>query len=110
MENSMMTNLKEELTDSLSELIEFLSNYKEKNNVNNFIGILEEMQFILQSIGKPQIPAETMYQLQKMYKSMFFPRDGLSDFYVFDSDASYMKRKNEQFSLLIKRIDSLLKD
>ena len=41
---------------------------------------------------------------------MFFPRDGLSDFYVFDSDAAYMKRKNEQFSLLIKRIDSLLKD
>ena len=33
---------KEELTDSLSELIEFLSNYKDKNNVNNFIGILEQ--------------------------------------------------------------------
>ena len=106
----MMTNLKEELTDSLSELIEFLSNYKEKNNVNNFIGILEEMQFILQSIGTPQIPAETKIHLQKRYKSMFFPRDGLSDFYVFDSDAAYMKRKNEQFSLLIKRIDSLLED
>lgn len=104
-----MTNLKEELTDSLSELIEFLSNYKEKNNVNNFIGILEEMQFILQSIGN-QIPAETKIHLQKRYKSMFFPRDGLSDFYVFDSDAAYMKRKNEQFSLLIKRIDSLLED
>ena len=62
---------KEELTDSLSELIEFLSNYKEKNNVNNFIGILEEMQFILQSIGKPQIPAETMNQLQKCTKVCF---------------------------------------
>ena len=61
----MTTNLKEELTDSLSELIEFLSNYKEKNNVNNFIGILEEMQFILQSMGNPQIPAETKIQLQK---------------------------------------------
>lgn len=106
----MMTNLKEELTNSLSDLIVFLSDYKEKINVNNFIGILEEMQFILQSIGKPQIPAETMIHLQKRYKSMFFPRDGLSDFYVFDSDAAYMKRKNEQFSLLIKRIDSLLKD
>lgn len=106
----MMTNLKEELTDSLSELIEFLSNYKEKNNVNNFIGILEEMQFILQSIEKPQIPAETKIHLQKRYKSMFFPRDGLSDFYVFDLDAAYMKRKNEHCSLLIKRIDSLLKD
>ncbi len=101
---------KEELTDSLSELIEFLSNYKEKNNVNNFIGILEEMQFILQSIGKSQIPEETKIHLQKRYKSMFFPRDGLSDFYVFDLDAAYMKRKNEQFSLMLERIDSLLKD
>ena len=101
---------KEELIDSLSELIEFLSNYKEKNNVNNFIGILEDMQFILQNIGNSQIPAETKIHLQKRYKSMFFPRDGLSDFYVFDSDTAYMKRKNEQFSLLIKRIDSLLKD
>ena len=104
-----MTNLKEELTDSLSELIEFLSNYKEKNNVNNFIGILEEMQFILQSIGKPQIPAETMIHLQKRYKSMFLPRDGLSDFYVFDSDTAYMKMRNEQFSLMLGRIDNLLK-
>ena len=106
----MMTNLKEELTNSLSDLIVFLSSYKEKNNVNNFIGILEEMQFILQSIGKPQIPEEKMIHLQKRYKSMFFPRDGLSDFYIMDSDTAYMKRKNEQFSLLIKRIDSLLED
>ena len=106
----MMTNLKEELTNSLSDLIVFLSDYKEKINVNNFIGILEEMQFILQSIGKSQIPAEAMIHLQKRYKSMFFPRDGLSDFYVFDSDVAYMKMRNEQFSLLIKRIDSLLKD
>lgn len=106
----MITNLKEELTDSLSDLIVFLSDYKEKINVNNFIGILEEMQFILQSIGKTQIPAETMIHLQKRYKSMFFPRDGLSDFYVFDSDAAYMKMRNEQFSLMLERIDSLLKD
>lgn len=67
-----MTNLKEELTNSLSDLIVFLSDYKGKINVNNFIGILEEMQFILQSIGKPQIPAETMIHLQKRYKSMFY--------------------------------------
>lgn len=101
---------KEELTDSLTDLIEFLSNYKEKNNVNNFIAILEEMQFILQNIGNSQIPAETMIQLQKRYKSMFFPRDGLSDFYVLDSDAVYMKKRNEQFSLMLEKIDSLLKD
>ena len=61
-------------------------------------------------IENPELPNECIEKLRKMYKSMFFPRDGLSDFYVFDSDAAYMKRKNEQFSLLIKRIDSLLKD
>jgi hypothetical protein len=101
---------KEELTVSLTDLIEFLSEYKEQQNVRYFTDILENMISVLQNIGNSQIPAETMIHLQKRYKSMFFPRDGLSDFYVFDSDAAYMKRKNEQFSLLIKRIDSLLKD
>lgn len=101
---------KEELTVSLTDLIEFLSEYKEQQNVKYFTDILENMISVLQNIGNPQIPVETMIHLQKRYKSMFFPRDGLSDFYVFDSDAAYMKRKNEQFSLLIKRIDSLLED
>lgn len=101
---------KEELTVSLTDLIEFLSEYKEQQNVRYFTDILENMISVLQNIGNSQIPAETMIHLQKRYKSMFFPRDGLSDFYVFDSDAAYMKRNNEQFSLLIKRIDSLLKD
>jgi len=101
---------KEELTVSLTDLIEFLSEYKEQQNVRYFTDILENMISVLQNIGNSQIPAETMIHLQKRYKSMFFPRDGLSDFYVLDSDAAYMKRKNEQFSLLIKKIDSLLED
>ena len=105
-----MTNLKEELTVSLTDLIEFLSEYKEQQNVKYFTDILENMISVLQNIGNPQIPAETMIHLQKRYKSIFFPRDGLSDFYVFDSDAAYMKMRNEQFSLMLERIDSLLKD
>ncbi|WP_455238447.1 hypothetical protein [Streptococcus sp.] len=101
---------KEELSDSLTDLIEFLSEYKEQQNVKYFTEILENMIFVLQNIVNYQIPAETMIQLQKMYKSMFFPRDGLSDFYVLDSDAAYMKKRNEQFSLMLEKIDSLLKD
>ena len=101
---------KEELTVSLTDLIEFLSEYKEQQNVKYFTDILENMISVLQNIGNPQIPTETMIHLQKRYKSMFFPRDGLSDFYVFDSDAAYMKMRNEQFSLMLERIDSLLKD
>lgn len=109
LENGIMTNLKEELTDSLTALIEFLSEYKEQHNVKYFIEILENMISVLQNIGNSQILSETRIQLQKMYKSMFFPRDGLSDFYVLHSDAAYMKRRNDHLSLLIKRIDSLLK-
>ena len=105
-----MTNFKKELTDSLAESIEFLSEYKEQHNVKYFIETLKNMIAIIQNIENPELPNECIEKLRKMYKSMFFPRDGLSDFYVFDSDAAYMKRKNEQFSLLIKRIDSLLED
>lgn len=101
---------KEELTDSLTALIEFLSEYKEQHNVKYFIETLKNMIAIIQNIENPELPNECIEQLRKMYKSMFFPRDGLSDFYVFDSDAAYMKRRNTQFSFWIKRIDSLLED
>lgn len=101
---------KEELTDSLTELIEFLSDYKEQHNVKYFIETLKNMTTIIQNIENPELPNECIEQLRKMYKSMFFPRDGLSDFYVLDSDAAYMKMRNEQFSLMLERIDSLLKD
>ena len=71
LENGIMTNLKEELTDSLTALIEFLSEYKEQHNVKYFIEILENMISVLQNIGNSQILSETRIQLQKMYKSMF---------------------------------------
>lgn len=101
---------KEELTDSLTDLIEFLLEYKKYQNVRYFTNILENMISVLQNNGNSQIPAEKIIQLKKMYKSMFFPRDGLSDFYVLDSDATYMKKRNEQFSSMLEKIDSLLKD
>ena len=104
-----MTNLKKELTDSLTELIEFLSEYKEQHNVKCFIETLKNMIAIIETIENPELPIECIEQIRKMYKSMFFPRDGLSDFYVLHSDAAYMKRRNDHLSLLIKRIDSLLK-
>lgn len=104
-----MTNLKEELTDSLTALIEFLSEYKEQHNVKYFIETLKNMIAIIENIENPELPNECIEQLRKIYKSMFFPRDGLSDFYVLDSDAAYMKRRNDHLSLWIKRIDNLLK-
>ena len=102
-----MTNLKEELTDSLTELIEFLSEYKEQYNVKYFIETLKNMTAIIEN---PELPNECIEKLRKMYKSMFFPRDGLSSFYILDSDATYMTKCNTQFSSLLKRIDALLEE
>lgn len=105
-----MINLKEELTDLLTELIVFLSEHKQRHhNVKYFIETLKNMMATIQDIENPELPNECIEQLRKMYKSMFFPRDGLSDFYVLDSDAAYMKSRNDQFSLWINRIDNLLK-
>ena len=105
-----MTNLKEELTDSLTALIEFLSGYKEQHNVKYFIETLKNMIAIIQNIENPELPNECIEKLRKMYKSMFFPRDGLSDFYILDSDATYMTKCNTQFSSLLNRIDALLEE
>ena len=63
---------KEELTVSLTDLIEFLSEYKEQQNVKYFTDILENMISVLQNIGNPQIPEETMIHLQKGTKVCFF--------------------------------------
>ena len=105
-----MTNLKKELTDSLTELIEFLSEYKEQHNVKCFIETLKNMIAIIETIENPELPIECIEQIRKMYKSMFFPRDGLSDFYILDSDATYMTKCNTQFSSLLNRIDALLEE
>ena len=61
-------------------------------------------------IENPELPNECIEKLRKMYKSMFFPRDGLSDFYILDSDATYMTKCNTQFSSLLNRIDALLEE
>ena len=61
-------------------------------------------------IENPELPNECIEKLRKMYKSMFFPRDGLSGFYILDSDATYMKKCNTQFSSLLNRIDALLEE
>ena len=61
-------------------------------------------------IENPELPKECIEKLRKMYKSMFFPRDGLSDFYILDSDATYMTKCNTQFSSLLNRIDALLEE
>jgi len=105
-----MVNFKEDLMESLIDLLGVLSEHKQRHNVNYFIGTIKNMIAIIQNIENPELPNECIEKLRKMYKSMFFPRDGLSDFYILDSDATYMTKCNTQFSSLLNRIDALLEE
>ena len=105
-----MVNFKEELIELLIDLLGILSEHKQRHNVNYFIGTLKNMIAIIQNIENPELPNECIEKLRKMYKSLFFPRDDLSDFYILDSDATYMKKCNTQFSSLLNRIDALLEE
>ena len=106
----MMVNFKEELMELLIDLLGILSEHKRRHNVNYFIETLKNMIAIIQNIENPELPNECIEQLRKMYKSMFFPRDGLSDFYILDSDVTYMTKCNTQFSSFLTRIDDLLEE
>lgn len=49
-------------------------------------------------------------ETSKNVQKYVFPRDGLSGFYILDSDATYMTKCNTQFSSLLNRIDALLEE
>lgn len=55
------------------------------------------------------ISDDAIVRLARIYRSMFFPRDGLGDFYIIDSDREMMKEKNVYLSKLLKELDDLLK-
>lgn len=79
--------------------------YRSEENVSYFIRTLQEMSNELEKSEKKD---ETLKKLRTLYKSMFFPRGGLSDFYILNSDSARMKKYNEQYVFLVKEISDLL--
>lgn len=92
----------------IHELIVFLKEYMDQPNVKYFLKILSNMEMETAYYMDMEISKNEIVSLGYTYKSMFFPRDGLGDFYVFDSDKEIMKEKNKYFSDLIKELDGLL--
>ena len=78
-----MVNFKEDLMESLIDLLGVLSEHKQCHNVNYFIGTLKNMIAIIKNIENPELPNECIEKLRKC---------------------------NTQFSSLLNRIDALLEE
>lgn len=93
----------------IHELTEFLNGYKDYPNVKYFLNTLNEIEMVSLYYVNQEMPDDIFIDLKHHYKSMFFPRDGLGDFYVNDLDKNIMREKNEYLSKLIKELNTLLR-
>lgn len=90
------------------ELIVFLREYIDKPNVIYFLKVLRNLELTTLHYKNEEVSKDMIINLRRIYKSNFFPRDGLGDFYVFSTDREIMNEKNEYLSGLIKELDGLL--
>ena len=108
----MNTSEIKKLHELLKDLLEFLQKHRGQRNINYFTNTILELMDILKMICQNPDSHEYVDLLRRKYNSLFFPREGLSDFYVMDSDSHLMREYNIQLSDLLEEIHQteLLKD
>ena len=100
----MNTSEIKKLHELLKDLLEFLQKYRGQRNINYFTNTILELMDILKMICQNPDSHEYVDLLLRKYNSLFFPREGLSDFYVMDSDSHRMREYNTQLSDLLEEI------
>ena len=108
----MNTSEIKKLHELLKDLLEFLRKHRGGRNINYFTNTILDMMDILEYMCQNPDSDEYIGLLRRKYNSLFFPREGLSDFYVMDSDSHRMREYNAQLSDLLEEIHQtkLLKD
>ena len=100
----MNTSEIKKLHELLKDLLEFLQKHRGQQNINFFTDTILDMMDILEYMCQNSDSDEYVGLLRRKYKSMFFPREGLSSFYVMDSDSHRMREYNTQLSDLLEEI------
>ena len=108
----MNTSEIKKLHELLRDLLEFLKKHRGRQNIYYFTNTILDMMDILEYMCQNPHSDEYVGLLRRKYKSLFFPREGLSDFYVMDSDSHRMREYNTQLSDLLEEINQteLLED
>ena len=100
----MNTSEIKKLHELLKDLLEFLRKHRGGRNINYFTNTILDMMDILEYMCQNPDSDEYIGLLRRKYNSLFFPREGLSDFYVMDSDSHRMREYNAQLSDLLEEI------
>ena len=100
----MNTSEIKKLHELLKDLLEFLQKHRGQQNINFFTDTILDMMDILEYMCQNPDSHEYVDLLRRKYNSMFFPREGLSAFYVMDSDSYRMREYNTQLSDLLEEI------
>ena len=100
----MNTSEIRKLHELLKDLLEFLQKHRGQRNINYFTNTILELMDILKMICQNPDSHEYVDLLRRKYNSLFFPREGFSDFYVMDSDSHRMRKYNTQLSDLLEEI------
>ena len=100
----MNTSEIKKLHELLKDLLEFLQKHRGQQNINFFTDTILDMMDILEYMCQNPDSHEYVDLLRRKYNSMFFPREGLSAFYVMDSDSHRMREYNTQLSDLLEEI------
>ena len=100
----MNTSEIKKLHELLKDLLEFLQKHRGQRNINYFTNTILELMDILKMICQNPDSHEYVDLLRRKYNSLFFPREGFSDFYVMDSDSHRMREYNTQLSDLLEEI------
>ena len=100
----MNTSEIKKLHELLKDLLEFLQKHRGQRNINFFTDTILDMMDILEYMCQNPDSHEYVDLLRRKYNSMFFPREGLSSFYVMDSDSHRMREYNTQLSDLLEEI------
>lgn len=100
----MNTSEIKKLHELLKDLLEFLQKHRGQQNINFFTDTILDMMDILEYMCQNPDSHEYVDLLRRKYYSMFFPREGLSAFYVMDSDSYRMREYNTQLSDLLEEI------
>ena len=108
----MNTSEIKKLHELLKDLLGFLRKHRGRRNINFFTNTILDMMDILEYMCQNPDSDEYIGLLRRKYNSLFFSREGLSDFYVMDSDSHRMREYNTQLSDLLEEIHQteLLKD
>ena len=98
----------EELKNAFEKLLEILS-----NNVNNESRYaIPIVASIIHDLKEAKITCEDntnlVEEISKSYRSLYNPKGGLSEFYIWNNDFSTRKMLNTNYETIVRNIDELL--